>query len=170
MRRATGTLHVFTFKEGALARVAHDLRLRIERFEIELEEETIRAEFDLLSLFVDGPVQEGRLEPEPYDAAKRAEVEKILHQEVLRTREHSRASFSGNASARGTGFRVEGELFLRGEKAPIGFDVRLDSGTFKSEFELRPSAWGIAPYRALFGAIRLKDVLRIELAVTESRI
>jgi len=34
-----------------------------------------------------------------------------------------------------------------------------------TSFEIQPSQWGIAQYKALLGAIRLKDVVRIEVTV-----
>jgi hypothetical protein len=63
---------------------------------------------------------------------------------------------------------VAGELQLAGRGQPLAFDVRNDGGTYRAEFELKPSHWGIAQYRALLGAIKLKDAVRVELALTES--
>ena len=67
-----------------------------------------------------------------------------------------------------TGFEVSGDLQLAGRTAPLAFSVRKEGSTFRSAFEINPSKWGIAQYKALLGAIRLKDVVRIELALSES--
>jgi hypothetical protein len=32
---------------------------------------------------------------------------------------------------------------------------------------MQPTRWGIAPYRAMLGAIKLKDVVRIEAVLEE---
>jgi hypothetical protein len=45
MAMLQGTVHVFTFKEGLLARAAHDLRLRLERFRVSLDQEALVAIF-----------------------------------------------------------------------------------------------------------------------------
>src|SRR5882724_5703092 len=37
MRRANGTIQIFTFKEGVLSAVAHDLRIRLESFAVTLD-------------------------------------------------------------------------------------------------------------------------------------
>jgi hypothetical protein len=167
MRKAQGTIHVFTFKEGVLSAVAHDLRIRLETFSVELDGEALRAEFDLKSLYVDGPVENGVVQPNQYDAGKRADVEKAMHGEVLHTQKNPKATLTGTAKPANGGFRVTGELELAGKKAPLAFDVRNDGGTYRAEIELQPSQWGIAQYKAMLGAIRLKDRIRIEAALKE---
>jgi polyisoprenoid-binding protein YceI len=168
MRRAKGTIHVFTFKDGVLSAVAHDLRIRLEQFAITLEGDDVHAEFDLKSLFLDGPVRDGVVHPDDYEASKRADVEKAMHNDVLRTSEHPTARFVGKATPNGEGFAVSGELALAGQRAPLAFEVRRDNGTYRAEVELVPSRWGIAQYKALLGAIRLKDVLRVDLALADA--
>src|SRR5215510_9432947 len=101
MRRAKGTIHVFTFKDGVLSAVAHDLRIRFERFAITLEGDAVHDEFDLNSLLLDGPVRD----------------------DVLHTNEHPTASFTGRASTKDEGFAVSGELALAGRTAPLAFEV-----------------------------------------------
>lgn len=61
------------------------------------------------------------------------------------------------------GFAVDGELELKRRKVPLAFRVRNDARTYRAAFELEPSHWGIAPFKAVLGAIRLKDRVRIEL-------
>lgn len=167
MRRGRGILHVFTFKEGMLSAVAHDLRLRLDEFEVTLDGTTLRAELDLAALRVEGPVTPGTQEVAAYDARQRADVETAMRREVLQTRQHPRAVFEGSASPEGTGFRVEGQLELVGKLAPLVFTVATGEGGYAARFELQPSRWGIAPYKAMLGAIRVKDVVRVELSVTE---
>ena len=167
MRRAIGTIQVFTFKEGMLSAVAHDLRVRLQTFEITLDGSAVNAEFDLKSLLVEGPMQHGVLQAEQYDAGKRADVAKAMHGEVLHTDKHPKATFSGSAVPSGEGFHVSGQLQLAGNSQPLSFDVRHDGGTYRSEFELQLSRWGISQYKALLGAIKLKDVVKVELALTE---
>ena len=168
MRAAKGTIQVFTFKDGLLAHAAHDLQIRLEQFEIGLEGEDVTGEFWLKSLFVDGPVEDGVVHPEKYDAGKRADVENAMHGEVLHTDQNAVARFSGKALPKGDGFGVSGELQLAGKTEPLSFDVRKERGAYRASFEIQPSRWGIAQYKALLGAIRLKDVVRIELALTEA--
>jgi YceI-like domain len=168
MRRANGIIQIFTFKEGIMSAVAHDLRVRLQTFEITLDGTAVKAEFDLKSLLVEGPMQNGVLQADQYDAGKRADVAKAMHGEVLHTDKNPKAGFTGTATPSGDGYHVQGQLQLAGSTQPLSFEVRNDNGTYRSEFELKPSLWGISQYKALLGAIKLKDVLKIELALTES--
>jgi polyisoprenoid-binding protein YceI len=168
MRKAKGTIQVFTFKDGILARAAHDLQFHLQTFDIGLEGQDVTAELPLKSLAVDGPVEGGVVRPEQYDAGKRADVEKAMHGEVLHTDKNPVARFTGKALPQGDGFAVSGDLELAGRTAPLSFDVSNQGGTYRGTFELQPSRWGIAQYKALLGAIRLKDVIRVELALSDA--
>jgi polyisoprenoid-binding protein YceI len=169
MRTATGTISVFTFKDGILARAAHDLALRMERFQVTLDDDRVTAEMPLEGLEVIGPVESGVVQADRYDAGQRAEVESTMHTDVLRSARYPAARYAGRAIAEGDGFHVDGQLELAGRTATLSFDVRRDGDVYRARFELPPSRWGIQPYKALLGAVKLKDSVRIELALTEKR-
>jgi len=154
-----------------MSAVAHDLRVELRGFQITLDGTAVKGEFDLRSLFVEGPMKNGVLQAEQYDAGKRADVAKAMHREVLHTDEHPQAVFTGSAtpSAGGVdGYHVAGQLRLAGASQPLSFEVRNDHGTYRSRIPLQPSRWGIPQYKALFGAIKLKDLVEVELALTEA--
>ena len=167
MRTARGTISVFTFKDGLLARAAHDLALRLDRFEIALDGENLTATLPLEALAVIGPVERGAIRADQFDAARRGEVERTMHAEVLHSDRHAAARFTGKAAATADGFAVAGALELAGRSAPLSFAVRRDGDVYRARFDLQPSRWGIAPYKAMLGAIKLKDNVRVELALEE---
>jgi polyisoprenoid-binding protein YceI len=168
LRRASGTIHVFTFKEGVLSRGAHDLALRLERCVVTLDGDVLVAEVELASLFVEGPVESGVVRSERFDAASRSEIERAMHEHIIDTRRHPTARFTGTAMPTDSGFDVSGKLDLVGRSEPLSFAVRHEGTVFRADFDLVPSRWGIEPYRALFGAIRLRDRLRVAIAVREN--
>jgi hypothetical protein len=168
VRHGHGTVAVFTFKDGILARAAHDLVLGFEEVAVALDGEAVTADFPLRALKVVGPVEGGALRADLYDAGQRREVEQTMHDQVLHSDRHPHARFTGRAIARPTGFEVDGQLELAGRSAPLAFAVQREGDRYRARFELQPSRWGIAPYKALFGAIKLKDLVRIELAFSET--
>jgi polyisoprenoid-binding protein YceI len=168
MRRAKGTINVFTFKEGLLSAVAHDLQLRLETFDITMEGDAVNAEFQLKSLNLVGPVDNGVVKPDQYDAGKRADVHKAMNQDVLHTDQHPVARFAGRAVPRGDGYDVSGDLDLSGKKAPLAFPVVKQGNEYRGEFEIKPSEWGVSQYKAMLGAIRLKDQVKIVFALTDA--
>lgn len=151
-----------------MSAVAHDLRVRLQTFDINLEGSAVTAELDLKSLLIEGPMQHGVLQAEHYDASKKADVAKAMHAEVLHTDKYPKAAFAGTAQPVGDGYHVVGQLQLAQGTQPLTFDVRKDGDTYRAEFELQPSRWGIAQYKAMFGAIKLKDSLKVELALKEA--
>jgi polyisoprenoid-binding protein YceI len=62
---------------------------------------------------------------------------------------------------------LSGDLVVRGAPRPIAIDVRIarDTGTFVAtgQWEGRLTDLGIKPFRALLGALKLKDWIRIRL-------
>ena len=151
-----------------MSAVAHDLRVRLQTFEVTLDGTAVKADFDLKSLAVEGPMHNGVLQADQYDAGKKADVAKAMHGEVLHTDKHPKAAFSGNATPAGEGFRVEGQLQLAGSTQPLAFDVRKDGATYRAEFDIQPSRWGVSQYKAMLGAIKLKDLFKVEFALTEA--
>jgi hypothetical protein len=187
MPSAEGELQVFSFKEGILSRVAHDLRLSFTRFQVRFDDETLSATFETESLRVDGAMDGERFDPSKLDAGKRREIEQTLRTVILRTRDYptaqleARAASSLNALASGrvASVTLSGELELVGQRRPLSFEARrhdhglppggpaLSAGLppgapeLVAEIELAPSRWGIRPYTALLGAIRLADRVRV---------
>jgi hypothetical protein len=168
MRRGVGTLDVFTFKAGVLAVAAHDLHLRLEEFSVELEGESVRAEFPLERLRLLGPVENGVTQAGRYRPDQVAAVESATHEEILRVGEHPTARFIGRATTGDGGWDVEGQLELGGTHAPIRLHLARDGDHYRGRIVLHPSRWGIPEYRAMLGAIRLQDRVRVDVTVREA--
>ena len=155
------TIHVFTFKDGLLARLAHDLRLSLQRFEVRREGASLRGTFFPDSLVVDGVVGKGgRLDPEGLGAGDRDKIRRNMEGEILHTAAHPDITFTG---ALEPGDIVAGQLTMVGKTCPVRAPVRVAGGRIRAEFTLVPSQWGIAPYKALAGAIKLQD--RVVVAI-----
>ncbi len=167
MQRPGDALHVFTFKEGVLSALAHDLRLRLERFDVVIDGAEVRAVFDLTSLRVEGPMKAGLLDAAAQTPAERQKIQEAIRRDVLRLDVNPEARFTGRAErpvASGS-FEVRGELELAGRRHPLAFAVTAEGGRHRAAIDLRPSAWGIPPYRAALGAIRLKDHVRVVVEI-----
>jgi polyisoprenoid-binding protein YceI len=152
---------VFMFKEGLLSRVAHDLRLHVERFTITREADEITARFEPASLVVDGVMHDERLDPNGLGQRDRSKIVQTIREDILRTRQHPSIEFRGRLDP--GNLRVVGELTLLGVRRPLTIQAKPERDRVRASVHLRPSEFGIAPYKALAGAIRLQDRVRIEL-------
>ena len=154
-------VRVFTFKEGLLSRVAHDLRLHVGRFTITREGDDVIARFEANSIVVDGAMRDGALDRKELSARDHEKIEDTIRDDILRTNKHARIEFRGRVDP--TQLRVVGELTLGGVHRPLTIVATRDRNRVRATINLRPSDFGIQPYKALAGAIRLQDRVRIEL-------
>ena len=152
---------LFTFKEGLLARAAHDLRLHVERFTIAREGDEITARFEPASIVVDGVMHGDRLDPDGLGQRDCNKITQTIRDDILRTRQHPSIEFRGRLDP--TSLRVLGELTMLGVRRPLTIAATHERGRVRASVSLRPSDFGIAPYKALAGAIRLQDRVRVEL-------
>ncbi len=152
----TASIHVFTYKDGLLARLAHDLRLSLRRFEIEREGEELRARFWPGSLVVDGVAdRQGEVDTQALSESDRRKIVGNIAEAVLRTGQFAEAEFRGRLVEQERA--IDGELTLLGKTLPQRVTLRGEGERRIGETTLVPSRWGIAPYRALAGAIKLQD-------------
>lgn len=162
MPSETATIQVFTYKDGLLARLAHDLRLSLGRFEIERDGAAVSARFWPGSLRVDGAIdRRGQLDPDALSDSDRRKIGENLAAEVLLLDRFPELSFRGQLAADEAA--VAGELSMAGRSASVQVPVEARDGRLRGEVTLVPSRWGIAPYRALAGAIKLQDRVRVVL-------
>jgi hypothetical protein len=157
-------VHVFTFKQGLLARLAHDLRLSVSRFEIRVDHDAVQATFEADSLCVDGVAHGDSVDREALTKEDKSKIERTVRTELLRSAEHPRIELKGTLKRDGATLAVEGELSLRGQRQGLRVPVGVERERTFVEVELSPSRFGIQPYKALGGAIRLQDrvVIRVD--------
>jgi hypothetical protein len=154
----TATIQVFTYKDGLLARLAHDLRLTLRRFEIQRDGAAITARFWPGSLHVDGAIdRHGQLDVNTLSDNDRRKIGENIADDVLHLDRFPEASFRGQI----VGDAVEGELSMAGRSASVRVPVQAAGGRLRGEVILVPSRWGITPYKALAGAIKLQDRVRV---------
>lgn len=158
-----GTINVFTYKEGLLSAMAHDLRLTLERFEVEIDPETqtVAGRFWPSSLRIDGAVKEGQLDANGLSERDRRDIHNNITDKVLRTDHHPEVRFRGKLAIDAAIGRIDGVLTLNGQEGPLAVTLRRDAGRYRGEAEFAPSRWGVAPFKALMGAIKLQDRVRL---------
>lgn len=158
-------IHVFTYKAGLLARVAHDLRLRVQRYDFTMQDGCISGSCDATSLLVEGAMTPHGLEPNALSEHDKQQLLETVRVEILDSDRYPRVAFEGQASANAGTVHIDGSLTLRGRTLAIESDLRGGAADlWQASFEITPSRFGIAPYKALAGAIKLQD--RVTVVVT----
>lgn len=168
---AAPELFADSFREGVLAVIGHDLRIAAERFEVRAEAGAVTARIALTSLRVIGCMVKGRLEPSAPSPGDRAEIEQRIQTEVLATARHPEATLTATVQADGAAWALAGTLSLCGRSEPLRMRVVRSGDALEASIELKPSRYGIAPFRAFGGALRIADrvVVRVRLPIAAAR-
>lgn len=154
-----GELLVHTRRQGAAAKAGHDLEILVTRWTGTLQ----IGESTSLGLTADSSslrVREGRGGMKALDEADKDNIRQTIDDEVLQKTPIEFRS-SGVRQVNG-GLQVRGELELMGETRPLEFDLDLTAdGRVTGTVTVKQSAWGIKPYSALFGALKVADEVEI---------
>jgi polyisoprenoid-binding protein YceI len=160
----SGTMQVHTYREGVAQKVGHDLVLDIGGWQARVQigddqvPESIELEVDPRSL----TVGEGLGGVKPLSEGDRSDIVKNIDGKVLRGQPIK--FYSTTVQSRDGGFGVQGELTLAGQTRPVSHELELSAdGAISATLPVTQSEWGIKPYRALMGALRVKDEVEIVL-------
>jgi len=145
--------------------MAHDVELSLTRVTATQNERRVDVTFEPSSLSVTGALANGVVDRALLDPSQRQEIERNVRSQVLKTDTFPRGRFEGEFDATQSPVPVRGTLELLGKRQPVSFELARQGDSFVGALTITPSRWGIAPYRALLGALKLQDtaVIRIEV-------
>lgn len=165
---ATAECLVFTFKEGLLSAVAHDLKIRVGKFVIEVDPATrkIDAHFDTRSLRVMCAMTDGVDSPDALTPANKREIEANIVRDVLDAATFPDIRFVSSAVVdQKAAYALKGTLTIKDRSRRIRVKVRRHEHTYVAEASVHQPDFGIVPYRALFGAIKVKPDVAVRITV-----
>jgi polyisoprenoid-binding protein YceI len=158
-----GTLTVRTGKAGAAAKAGHNLVIEVTRWQGTLSSDTVELTADARSL----RVRTGSGGMSPLGDEEKAGISQTIDEEVL---EGGNISYRSSAvTQRPDGYDVEGELDLLGVRAPLSFTLSLDGDHLTGSATVKQTDWRIKPYSALFGTLKVADVVEVSIDATLPR-
>jgi polyisoprenoid-binding protein YceI len=156
-----------TNREGFAARAGHDLTIEVTRWSAELDmpagqpaDAKVTAEVHLDSL----AVREGTGGIKPLTDADRQEIAGTARG-LLSERGEPVASFaSTRVTPAGRGGSIEGEVTMYGMTTPMRLQIHeRGKGRYTANTSVRQSAFGLKPYTAFLGALKLRDEVAVEI-------
>lgn len=168
MDKPTAEVIVLTFKEGLLSRVAHDLKLRAERVSVEVDAaaRTVEASIDARALRVVCAMSDGREAHGTLSAGDTRKIEQSLASDVLDSARFPTITFRSDPLAlHGGAATVSGALTLHGVTRAVQTQARLVGGLWTARFDLHQPDFGVRPFSAMMGALRVKAAVQIHVAV-----
>jgi polyisoprenoid-binding protein YceI len=157
-----GTLTVRTGKGGAAAKAGHNLLFEVTSWQATLElgpEPQVSLTADARSM----RVREGTGGMNALGDDDKANIEQTVDEEVLKGTAIEFRSTAVQSSPDGDRMSVSGELELAGRQAPISFELVVDSGRLTGSATVKQSAWGMKPYSALFGTLKVLDEVQVAI-------
>lgn len=162
----TARCRVFTFKEGVLSRIAHDLKLEVTQFEIEVAASQVRAVFAADSLRVVNAMKDGVEAPTLLSPRDRLKIEQTIRDTVLQSTRFNAVQFRSDPLASATApFEINGQLTLCGVTQRLTLRVEQRGELLCANTLLHQPKFGIAPYSAMMGSLRVKPDVRVEVAL-----
>jgi len=152
-------LTVRTGRSGAAAKAGHDLLIEVTEWSGTLDPDgdpAVTLSADPRSL----RVIEGTGGMQALDDEDRAGIEQTIDDEVLKGAaiEFRSTRFDGLPG------RVEGELELAGARRPIGIELaRGEDGGVTGTAIVTQTDWGMKPYSALFGTLKVADEVEVRV-------
>jgi polyisoprenoid-binding protein YceI len=156
-----GTLTVRTGKGGAAAKAGHNLVIEVQRWQGTLSPDAVSLNADARSMrVVSGSGGMSSLGDE-----EKAGISQTIDEEVLKGGNIHYRSSAVTARADG-GYDVDGELDLLGVTRPLGFALSVDGDHLTGSAQVKQTDWRMKPYSALFGTLKVADVVEITIDAT----
>jgi polyisoprenoid-binding protein YceI len=97
-------------------------------------------------------------------AEDKENIQKTIDDEVLKGCVIQFRSTEVRGAPGGAGLSVRGQLDLNGKQAPVTFDLAFgDDGHMTGSATLKQTEFGMKPYSALFGALKVADEVQIAI-------
>jgi polyisoprenoid-binding protein YceI len=164
----SGQLLVHTTRTGLGAKAGHDLSIEVTRWHARATVDPATPANSSVTVEVDADsfeVRKGTGGVKPLTDADRAEIKKTLGK-ILNTAQHSTITFrSRRVDGSAGSFTCDGELTIMGVTRPVLVEGRVADGRVVGGASVVQSRWGIRPYSAFFGALKLSDEVKIDFDV-----
>src|SRR5258708_8808872 len=165
----SGRLLVKTARTGLGAKVGHDLTIEVTRWHgnvlIDAESPanssvTIEAEVDSFE------VREGTGGVKPLTDADSADIKNTLRGKILNTAAHPVITLvSSQVGGTEESFRIDGDLTIAGVTEPVTVEGQLAGGRARGSAVIAQSRYGIRPYSAFLGALKLRDEVEVRFDI-----
>ena len=161
---ANATLAVRTKRGGAAAKAGHDLDMLVTAWEgaVEVGDDGAATSAELKADATSLRVQKGTGGMQALGDDDKDNIHQTIDDEVLK-REDIVFRSTGVESAP-SGLKVDGELTLAGTTKPFAFELAVAAdGKLAATATITQSAWGMKPYSALWGALKVLDEVEVTL-------
>jgi polyisoprenoid-binding protein YceI len=162
-----GRIVLHTFRDGLAAQAGHDLTIEVPRWsgELVVNDDLSPARLEVRIDLGDLVVREGTGGIKPLTDRDRREIA-VTARKVLGAGQHPEAVFAadGFRPAAGGGGEISGTFTLRGRARPLRLQIKqTGADRYHAEAHVVQSDYGIKPYTAFLGALRVRDAIDVTI-------
>ena len=165
-----GQLLLKVFREGMAARMGHDLVFEVRNWSAEvvvdpteLSRSTLEATAEISSF----SILEATGGAKALGRGDKADIKRNIEEKILDAIRFPAISFrsTGAEVIDERQVRIAGELTIAATTRPAAMDLNLDGGRAKGTMTVIQSQWGIKPFSAMMGALKVRDTVEVTLEV-----
>lgn len=161
-----GQLLLHVKREGMAKKVGHDLVLEVTNWDATAEvddQDPSRSSVTVNADVRSFEIKQASGGVKPITDNDKSDIKKNTE----KTLKNPQISFRSTAikamgDSRGT---VSGDLTLAGQTRPVEIPVEVQGGRARGNFTIVQSQWGIKPFSALMGALKVRDAIDVEFDV-----
>ena len=156
-------VYIYTFKEGFLSAIAHDLKIEATGFELMSDGSNYSARFDPSALTIVCAMKKGKENLSALSDKDKKDIGENLKRDVLNTDRFPVIEFK---SENVVGNAINGTLSMHGVSKLISLEFQQDGGERVAEFDLDQRDFGIKPFRAKAGTLKVNPTQKIQIRTT----
>lgn len=168
-----GTVAIHTYRAGMGAKVGHDLVLQATRWSGSVDLDPDNPSASAVDVTIDArsfQVVSGTGGVKPLSDKDRADICKNIDEKILHTAKFPEITFrSTEVVGAPPQLTVHGELAIHGQTRPVTLDVAVEDGgggaRARATTTIVQSDFGIKPFTAMLGALKVRDDVGLDIDV-----
>jgi polyisoprenoid-binding protein YceI len=152
---SNGSLKVKTGKEGAAAKMGHNLTLAVKNWEATIEggdSPSIKLTADPSSI----EVESGEGGAKPLGDKDKKDIKKTIDNKVLGSQQISFTSSEVSDS------QAKGDLSIAGSSSQVSVPLNVSGDKISGSIQLNQKDFGIKPFSTMMGALKVTDQVTVE--------
>jgi polyisoprenoid-binding protein YceI len=157
---------IVAFKDGVLSRAGHDVKLEAGTVVVEIEAGKVVATVDARTVRPVCAMKDGREDRTALSPKDLETIRGYVESDILAAARYPEIRFESSSVVRqGNALAVDGKLTLRGRTRPLRARVERKDDRWLTRISIRQPEFGIRPFTALLGALKIKPDVLVELSI-----
>ncbi|MGH8976087.1 MAG: YceI family protein [Acidimicrobiia bacterium] len=162
-----GQLLLKVYREGVASKMGHDLTIEVKDWSAKVDvnpDDPGQSSIEATAQVPSFSVIEGTGGAKALSRGDKADIKRNIDEKILNGSPITFRS-TGGATVNGTRASIPGEMTINGTTRPMTVDVTLDGGKARANFKVNQTDFGIKPFKAFMGALKVRDDVEVQLEV-----